>query len=621
MRLGLIRLLCARDGEVSGVGAPVSRRAAVSSSRHESATPLPLAFAAALVVLAALATALALSDPAHAINRKQADQIAMKKLKTESKPDVILFRDARQLRPRDTVAFATRKRVPASRKGFPRIGKRAWLYWQDLAPQAGFEHASEMLLINARNGRVMMRKKLLYWPIVNGKAPAYLRSPKAYSRNKYRVFEKLKFPPPTALAQATSTGHALSQPDTPIRSSGESARRLSAGFDLAEAFQREGTCLYLLGEAHTTPVANMNNDLQAVADLAREIGWPAFFATGPKFAPKGASGRFARPNRALMSDGTPEALIKDIKHLRDQKKCRDLVIFAAGHGSETSTEAQVSMTASNAGGKTPHLTPSTIKKVVKAFPKMTFKLKILSCYSRRFESELKNKKGRMASNILVVETSAGAHQESHRDEGKKIFEFTRANIEGIRGYAKAVMEGSIPPTTHRGSYAAGALIEGTDRGRPFNEGEKRGQEKAEIFENPAPGEPDNKHSFKATQTGDKQVVVTVASKHEIGVVRLALDGILKASSAGGSEGSLCLDIPGSSKTSVAARTAQSSAAPPWPSRALSGNAFPLSPPYWLCFGGSKELMITVDFVDQIPTSGTAQIASETFAFNFDFVVS
>ena len=63
---------------------------------------------------------------------------------------------------RPAVTFATRNRVPVSKKGFPRIGKCAWLYWQDLVPYAGFEHRSEMLLLDDRTGRVLQRRKLLY---------------------------------------------------------------------------------------------------------------------------------------------------------------------------------------------------------------------------------------------------------------------------------------------------------------------------------------------------------------------------------------------------------------------------------------------------------------------------
>jgi hypothetical protein len=113
-----------------------------------------------LFVIGALAVALALGDSAQAINRKQADRIAMKVMKTKSKKDVTLFRDARRLKLTDALSFVTRKRVPVSKKGFPRVGAPAWLYWHDLASHAGFERPSEMLLIHARTGKVLKRKRL-----------------------------------------------------------------------------------------------------------------------------------------------------------------------------------------------------------------------------------------------------------------------------------------------------------------------------------------------------------------------------------------------------------------------------------------------------------------------------
>ena len=155
------------------------------------------------------------------------------------------------MRPGDTVTFATRKRVPRSKKGFPRIGKRAWLYWQDLAPHAGFEHDSVMLIIDARTGRVLRRKKLRYYPIVNGKRPAYLRSPRAYAKSKFRVFEKLTPGVPIALRDPASL-QPLSSPGALSQVNAE-PRRLAADPPLElsphipdEAFDHD--CVLLVGD-------------------------------------------------------------------------------------------------------------------------------------------------------------------------------------------------------------------------------------------------------------------------------------------------------------------------------------------------------------------------------------
>lgn len=385
-----------------------------------------------LVGAVAVAAALALGDPAHAISRKQADRIAMKALKTKSKKDVILFRETSRLRPDDTITFATRNRVPASKKGFPRLGKRSWLYWQDLAPYAGFEHRSVMLVIDDRTGRVLRRKKLLYYPIVNGKRPAYLRSAKAYSRKRYRAFERMTVRIPVDGPDANAV-QLLPHRAAPIWESVGPPRSPSGpAFDSKGAFKDD--CMYLVGELDD-PL--FKRDFKAMARFGKEHGLRPFYANDLGRSPS----RF-RPSPAFASEGTPASLKEDVKHLVDQKGCRDILIFAAGHGSskDQTPEAQVSMTGSASrtanGGRAqvkPHLTPETIKKVVKAFPTTTFKLKIMSCYSGRFRSELETGSGELPPNVLVVETSAGADQLSYRD---LLIDWRKAATIGAEAMAK-----------------------------------------------------------------------------------------------------------------------------------------------------------------------------------------
>ena len=108
------------------------------------------ALAIALAVLTWAVLAIVMAQPASAISSKKADAKAMKILKTKSKKEVVLFRDKRLLRPSDRVTFATRDRVPVGKKRYKKLGRAAWLYWQDMAPYARFEHPSEMLLLDKK---------------------------------------------------------------------------------------------------------------------------------------------------------------------------------------------------------------------------------------------------------------------------------------------------------------------------------------------------------------------------------------------------------------------------------------------------------------------------------------
>ncbi len=67
-----------------------------------------------------------------------------------------------------------------------RLAAGTWLFWMDLAPYAHFEHPSVMVLVGA-NGKVVRKQSLAWWPLVNGKAPAFF-APAAYASSSYRIF-------------------------------------------------------------------------------------------------------------------------------------------------------------------------------------------------------------------------------------------------------------------------------------------------------------------------------------------------------------------------------------------------------------------------------------------------
>ena len=89
-----------------------------------------------------------------------------------------------------------------------RLGRRTWLFWEDLAPGAMFSHTSVMLLVDDASGRVL-RRRLEWWPLINGRPPPFLMGSKPASR-RYVVFSSVKARARAAAAPASArTAQAL----------------------------------------------------------------------------------------------------------------------------------------------------------------------------------------------------------------------------------------------------------------------------------------------------------------------------------------------------------------------------------------------------------------------------
>src|SRR4029077_20258558 len=99
---------------------------------------------------------------------------------------LVLFAPTKPLKASDVVNVATGKRKGKLSKR--PLGRRTWLFWEDLMPGAMFRHPSLMLLVDADTGRVFRGVHLSLYPIVNGRLPAFLASTRAYHSSRYRVY-------------------------------------------------------------------------------------------------------------------------------------------------------------------------------------------------------------------------------------------------------------------------------------------------------------------------------------------------------------------------------------------------------------------------------------------------
>ena len=213
-----------------------------------------------VVLLIGLLTA---APAADAISRSDADRAALRALEPEDrKGNVAVYRLPRPLRPGTIVAEgldrpATRPRdVP----GFRLERGRAWMYWMDLDNGAMFGHPSVLLMIDDFTGRVALRRNFDWFPLVNAKLPAFLRSGRAFDSRRYRIFTSR--PRRDAPRQAPRPFAQLAQDDQ---------------LQLPEnAFA--GDCIIAVGDRG--PDERMRDDFEAMERQSMRLGVPYFTISG-----------------------------------------------------------------------------------------------------------------------------------------------------------------------------------------------------------------------------------------------------------------------------------------------------------------------------------------------------
>ena len=237
-------------------------------------------------------------------------------------------------------------------------------------PYARFEHPSRLLLVDDATGKVVRDKSLLWYPLVSGRVPAFLAGPAAYRSAAFRVFSSI----PAVKAKAVR------------RTAGAPAFR-SVVFDdklPADAFADD--CMITTGLRNDPSFSQDFVDLEA---FAARIGLRAFHVSG--------------------NPPTGKALEANVNHLVDVTKCKDIFIYLDGHGYKRGTPAVQTGKVNNADGSTTStvVTAKNLLRIALNHPRTTFKIKIDSCYSGRFQSFLSD-----AKNIIALETSSGTDEVS-----------------------------------------------------------------------------------------------------------------------------------------------------------------------------------------------------------------
>lgn len=346
------------------------------------------------LVLVAVVAGLAAVQPAAAVSRPKAQKAALAALKANKVAGpVIVFGLPKPLA--KGVAVSEAGSGPAKRgkttvagdvvtftekqKGLP---AGTWLFWMDLAPYAHFEHPSVMVIIGA-NGKVVRKQALAWWPLVNGKAPAFF-TPSGYASTRYRVFS-----------------HGITA---------TKARRTALGVAATSAMTASkypNDCIVLASDEVDS---NFAGDRKAIAATATKLGIPLERATSAKDL---------------------EATVEKLANAAP--KCTDVIIYLDAHGYPAtgsnfahpsspgnnipeSAHAQVALAhievkfgpgfTVTTTVKTNTLDAVAVRKVMAAHMNLTFKLVVDACFSGRW-SELSDQ-----SNLRVILAASRSDQMS-----------------------------------------------------------------------------------------------------------------------------------------------------------------------------------------------------------------
>ncbi len=393
-----------------------------------------------LTLAAALIAALALAGGADAITRAQANAIALKTLKPQAlKGPTILFGLPKALPARAVVVEAGSPKitaVPFIPKGAA-TGKAAWLFWLDQAAYAHFQHPSRLLLIDDGTGKVLRNRALSFYPLVDGKRPAYLSSWKVYGSATYHVFSNL----PKGVAAARTGAVPLSP----------ASRRAVP----ANAFKDD--CLISIG---------LRDDPLFSGDFGGGIvGWAQSVGLRAFKPPNGPAGRPA--GGAQLRSG--------VRDIVTSKRCKDVFIFMSGHGYDARSTPAI-QTGAVAGAPWIGVTAGDVRAILRDHPTVTFKVKINGCYSGRFVDPLKGE-----PNLLTLETAANGSEYSwgalprrflhpdgrtievpeHENPGRS--EFVNGNVAGLAAFFASAAE-VAQAQDQGGSLLARALDRAFDLG-------------------------------------------------------------------------------------------------------------------------------------------------------------
>ncbi len=260
-----------------------------------------------------------------------------------------------------------------------KLRERAWIYWEDLNPQARLEHASVVLLISARGGRLLARAPFATYPEVNGKPPVFItRRPGhllVYGRNP-----GLRHPRHLTKAEEAAL----------LLAAKEGAAAVRAGRPAHKADTAHSALITIVDRTSTKVGDTFDNEEAAITST------------------------FAKHGIATQATTDAAALSGAVEDAAASGKT-NVTIFLDGHGAPASvttlptvslgglSELENGVLTSSKGT----VTSADLTAIVQAHPDIQFNFIIDSCFSGRFVDPLKRE-----GNVGVVMTSASSGESS-----------------------------------------------------------------------------------------------------------------------------------------------------------------------------------------------------------------
>jgi hypothetical protein len=343
----------------------------------------------------ALVWGLAAAPPSEAISRHQAQKIALRKLKPQKSPGAFLLGLPKPVA-RGSLVFEAGRPTPRRFHVKP-LRRRAWLFWEDLDPFSKFAHPSVLLLLNAKTGHLIKKKRMHFFPYVNKRKLVFLRSANAYSNPNYRVF-----PRRLAASAATHAASSAEEAPAPLGYPSITPRTQALKYD----------CLITVGDFADPIIAG---DRTAMGKFAKAVGLKHY----------------------PVEHGSAENLDTTVDNAVD-KNCRDVFIEVSGHGNPPRAQDfapglpkqwwsygfSEAVNAQNPGGpaavnvghhevintvddevtnKSDYITPADLIKLAKKYDArgVDFKIKIDACFADRFAPVFHE-----TDNVRVLETSS-----------------------------------------------------------------------------------------------------------------------------------------------------------------------------------------------------------------------
>ncbi|MHB8658587.1 MAG: hypothetical protein ACYC91_11635 [Solirubrobacteraceae bacterium] len=278
----------------------------------------------------------------------------------------------------------------------PRLRGPAWLFWEDLAPGALFAHPTVLLLLDARSGRVVVRKRLDWAPVVNGLRPVFLRSLAAYWGRGYRIYTS-----PSAKAR-------------------DGALLPRARAALAPNLNLSSVCFIAAGGIDDPLI---QGDFTAVTQMATSLHRPLAFA------------------------GTVPELQQAINNA--SVRCSRVVLFLIGHGlppfDVTADGGILNLLAGPLppciqfkppdsyplkGVRFEELCAGQLKGILAQHPKTKFDVQILSCFGGRFMPALTD-----SPNVASAGVAAGPKNIAVAGDNGRPSDFIKAVVDGVLSWA------------------------------------------------------------------------------------------------------------------------------------------------------------------------------------------